>query len=111
MRILGLLFILGGVWLCWTVLFWWVGLVTIGVGALLCIAGRGSAPGRLARAVQWTLGAAIGGSVVLPAVVFLVYALGFGPGQSPSSSRAKTSPAGLHSTQPAQSAKRHPITH
>lgn len=42
MRLLGLLFILGGLFLCFTILFWFPGLLAIGVGALLYRAGAGA---------------------------------------------------------------------
>jgi hypothetical protein len=111
MKVIGLLLILGGVWLCWSVVLWVCGVAAIGAGALLCIAGWRSASGRFARATQWTLGALIGCSVLAPAVVFFVYALGFGPGQHPMRAGTAIAPAAQHSAQSASTAKRHPATH
>ncbi|MBZ5569465.1 MAG: hypothetical protein LAN64_16655 [Acidobacteriia bacterium] len=71
MRILGLLFIVVGLILCFTVVFFMHGLGAIAVGALLYIAGRGEQPDRLAKAVQSVLAVVIG--VVLMGGVFMWY--------------------------------------
>ena len=59
MRILGLLFVLFGLVLCFTVLLAGAGLPCIGVGALLCIAGRDKQPGSVAHATEWIIGGCI----------------------------------------------------
>jgi len=43
MKTLGLLLIVGGVWLCMTILLWFPGFLAIGVGALCYHAGRSAA--------------------------------------------------------------------
>ena len=55
MKTLGLLLILCGTILCGTIFLWFPGLIALGVGALLCMAGRGSQPGRVAQLVHKVL--------------------------------------------------------
>ncbi|MGB9105626.1 MAG: hypothetical protein WCC59_12765, partial [Terriglobales bacterium] len=67
-----LLFIIVGLILCFTILFFMPGLGAIAVGALLCIAGRNEQLGPIAKGAQSVLGVIIG--MVLMGGVFMWYA-------------------------------------
>lgn len=55
MRILGLLFIILGIGLCFTVLLFVPGAIAVGVGALLCIAGKDHTPGPIGKVIHGLL--------------------------------------------------------
>jgi hypothetical protein len=111
MKILGLLFILVGMFLCCTILFWFAGLPAVGVGALLYIAGRNTPSGPVSKVCQ--------AIIAVPIAVCVVWAgLLFAGVLRDTASRMNATPAGQHSTaaaqhssQPAQHAKYHPVTH
>ena len=100
MRILGLLFILAGLILCFSVLFFFAGLPTIGVGALLYIAGRNHqetvAESWLRRGVGW---------LVAVACVFCVML--FVDMLTPAKHAAAPAPTPAHQVTPAQQAWEH----
>ena len=81
MRTLGLLFILCGLWLCFTILLAWPGAVAIGLGALCYIAGRTTSPSRVARVANVSLGVLIALSITFAAVAFIGLASGVKPSE------------------------------
>lgn len=64
MRILGLLFILFGILLCFTFFFFAWGIAAVIAGAVLCIAGRSNTPGPVAKIVHGVLMAVIAIAVI-----------------------------------------------
>lgn len=69
MRILGLLFIIGGVMLCLTFFFIMPGLLSVGVGALLMIAAGNKPTSRGTKIAAWIFGGACGFLVLLVGLV------------------------------------------
>ena len=111
MKVLGLLFILVGIWFCISLWLLWPGAIALGLGGLFCIAGRGSAPGVVVKGASWALGGLIAVSLVVGGIELYDLAHGVTPAATISPAAANSSPTGLHSSQPAQPAKHHPITH
>ena len=79
MRVLGLLFILGGLWFCFTIILFPFGAIGVGLGALLYIAGWHSPSNKLEHATRVALGVAIGCSLALAFGAFLFRATGGKP--------------------------------
>lgn len=71
MRSLGLLFVLAGLWMCFSFLFLMPGLSAVGVGALLYIAGAKAPHSPVRRVVNGSLWALIVGSLALVALLFV----------------------------------------
>lgn len=111
MKVLGLLFILVGLWLCFTILLAGLGLPVIGLGTLIFIAGRGSPSGRVAKVVQVTLGSLIGISVVWAGIAFIGLASGVKPTLHHTPAAARQMSDAPHSSPTRHSAKVHPVTH
>lgn len=99
MRILGLLFIIVGLGLCFTVLFFMPGLGAIAVGALLCIAGRHEQGGSIAKGAQAVLGVILGGLIMGGVLFWIAW------GAAVDANRPKhvdAAPPASHTTRPAK---------
>ena len=79
MKTLGLLFILVGLWLCFTMLFSGAGATAIALGVLCYIAGRDGSRGQIARLANGSLWVLITLSLVFASVAFLGLAMGVKP--------------------------------
>lgn len=107
MRTLGLLFMLCGLWLCFTILFAWPGAIAIALGVLMCIASKGKTFNAFERFVNGALGVVIGLSVAWAAIGFVYLATGGKPSVHPTVHAAQQA---THAAAPAAKPLKHAKT-